>query len=87
MDGELSSLFSIRTDRIVEVNPKSRERQGNKRPFASHLDRDDEDDSERPSGREPDARPTEAGEQDHAPPVPARRPAEPDRGKVIDYEV
>ena len=86
MDGELSSLFSIRTDRIVGVNPKSRERQGNKRPFASHLDRDDEDDSERPSGREPDAHPTDAEEKNRAPPPP-RRPSDPNRGRVIDYEV
>ena len=86
MDGELSSLFNIRTDRIVGVNPKSRERQGNRQQFAPHLDRDDEDDSERPAGRDPDAHPTEAEEENRAPPPP-RRPSDPNRGKVIDYEV
>ena len=42
MDGELSGLNELRTDRIVGVNPKSGRRQGDGKAFENHLARDDD---------------------------------------------
>ena len=76
MDGELSGLNELRTDRIVGVNPKGGRRQGNGKEFENHLARSD--DSEDTPDQDADrSGPHAEGEDVH------RKRTH--RGKVIDY--
>ena len=76
MDGELSGLNELRTDRIVGVNSKSDRRQGNGKEFENHLARND-DSEDTPDQDADQSRPHAEGED-----VQRKRTH---RGEVIDY--